>query len=268
MTSIEKDVIDALENCASISLNTLGGINHLLEQNDDFYRSKLLDEILKIVLNDIDIGSQSELKDLTNFVNKCLTLNDDEIVVRELALAICSHTDILKGCFKELISLLTNSNRTGFFRSQYLLSAFSLSLHSSAYKYAFIAYMLEEENYQEELFKDSYFKILGLSYSHFNQEDLFEKLEQLIKVYPNDELLYELGMAHMNKALNSEKQIDVRKNFKIAKDYFTKVDNTAYSNAECYKTALEIFLGFFSSERESFNIEKILELKNRVELSN
>ena len=266
MTSIERSIIEALENNVSISLDNLGGINHLLQQDDDFFRSKLLDQVLKVAINDIDLESQDALKNLTSFANKCLNLNDDEIVVKEIALAISANADQMIGCFKELISLLTESKRNGFFRSQYLISAFSLSLNSSSHKYSLMAYLLEDQNL-EELYKECYFKILGLSYSHFNQEDLFEKLQELIDLNPNDELLYELGMAHMYKALNAETISQAQLNFKTARDYFLKVDSSTYSNAVCYEAAIDIFLDYFNSENGNIDPEKILELNNQIEFS-
>ncbi|WP_333889184.1 hypothetical protein [Sphingobacterium siyangense] len=269
MTSIEINVMDALEKGESISLNGIGGINTLLEQDDNFFKSKILDEILQVVINEINEASPKVVKDITSFINKCLNLCDDEFVLKEISLAICTYANRLEGCFKELISLLLNSNKKGFFRSQYLISAFSISLTSATKKHSLIAYLLEEENYLEDLFQDCYYKILGLAYSHFNVEELLQKLEELLTdELNNDELLYEIGMAYLNKGLNADSRNLVIDNFKIAKDHFRGVDSNVYPNAICFEKVLQIFLDFFESNYKGINIEILTELENDLQFAN
>ncbi|WP_313157574.1 hypothetical protein [Sphingobacterium multivorum] len=269
MNSIEVNVVDALEKGESISLNHIGGINTLLEQDDNFFRSKILDEILQVVLNEINEASPEVVKDITSFINKCLLLCEDEFVLKEISLSICRYSNRLEGCFKELISLLSNSKRNGFFRSQYLISAFSISLTSATKKHSLIAYLLEEENFLEDLFQDCYYKILGLAYSHFNVEELLQKLEVLLtEELSNDELLYEVGMAYLNKGLNSDSKNLVIDNLKIAKNHFNNVDSNVYPNAICFEKVLEIFLDFFESNYKGINIESLTELENKLQFAN
>ncbi|AQX51311.1 hypothetical protein [Elizabethkingia anophelis] len=262
MNSIEKILVKNLENNIPLSLSLIGGLDGVKENRNDILYSKFLADIVNLIIDEADLTDLGIINFTTDLISDGLRSNSDEITVKEVVLVLSRNSDKFPGCFNTLIELLQKPSRKSFFKAQYLLAAFQIAIISKVKKHYFLAYLLEEDNFDDHHFFSHYIKILGLSYSYFDDESIFEKLIDLMSNRDNDNGLYEIGMSYLRKGITSMAHNEAYQYFNNAKKYFLKVDHTTQTDAYCYYLILEVL---FSYADGTFIIETIRKLLNRME---
>lgn len=262
MNSIEKILVKNLENNIPLSLSLIGGLDGVKENRNDILYSKFLADIVNLIIDEADLTDLAIINFTTDLISDGLRSNSDEITVKEVVLVLSRNSDKFPGCFNTLIELLQEPNRKSFFKAQYLLAAFQIAIVSKVKKHYFLAYLLEEDNFDDHHFFSHYIKILGLSYSFFDDESIFEKLIVLMSDQNNDNGLYEIGMSYLKKGIASRSHNEAYLNFNNAKTYFLKVDHDTQTDAYCYYLILEVL---FSYSDGSYIIETVNNLLNRIE---
>lgn len=262
MNSIEKILVKNLENNIPLSLSLIGGLDGVKENRNDILYSKFLADIVNLIIDEADLTDLAIINFTTDLISDGLRSNSDEITAKEVVLVLSRNSDKFPGCFNTLIELLQEPNRKSFFKAQYLLAAFQIAIVSKVKKHYFLAYLLEEDNFDDHHFFSHYIKILGLSYSYFDDESIFEKLIVLMSDQNNDNGLYEIGMSYLKKGIASRSHSEAYLNFNNAKTYFLKVDHDTQTDAYCYYLILEVL---FSYSDGSYIIEAVNNLLNRIE---
>lgn len=264
MNNIEKILIEKLENKLPLSLSLIGGLKGIDENRSEILSSKFLGVIVSLTVDKQDVTNQATTNFITDLISDGLKTNSDEFTVKEVILILCSNSEKFSGCFNILMDLLRDPKRNSFLKAQYLLAAFQIAVNSKVKKHYLIAFLLEEDNLGDQVYFPCYIKILGLSYSFFNDEGLFEKLSFLMSNRDDNDGLYEIAMSYLHKGITARTHKEAYQNFLNAKTYFSKVDSTVQTNAYCYYLILELL---FSYADDSYIVEKINELLDKMEQS-
>jgi tetratricopeptide (TPR) repeat protein len=235
---IELNVIAALESNSKISLEDLGGIEAVSNDWDTLSNSRLLDEILSIITSSLPETKYSDIK-LCDLYIRGISANTEPIAVRETIKLLCKHSARLADSFKSLLNLAGDHGRPAILRRYYLLGAFEIALGNPAKKHSIIAFLLDIEESESPVFLSHAIKILGVSYTLFSNEDLFDKLELLQDKCP-EESYYEMGMSWLHKALNSEVRLEVRESFSKAKTYFEEAIDWGRDDAKVFVVILHV----------------------------
>ncbi|WP_353100832.1 hypothetical protein [Myroides odoratus] len=242
MNRIEKIIIENLEKNISIDLLMIGGIEELKKNLKEIISSRFLNDIVNLIIAELDMTDKSNIDFVNNVVSKGLKFNIEEITVKDIILTLCSNSEKFLGCFDTLLELLNDSTRTTFLRSQYLLGAFQIATNNPAKKYYLIGYLLEVDSFEDDAFFSNYIKVLGLSYSFFEEEIIFDKLSKLTSTKENDDGFYEMGMSYLRKGITAKSHNKAYESFYEAKSYFERVDNLVQTDALCYSLILDALL--------------------------
>lgn len=241
---IEQIIIELLENNQYPDLQSLGGIAALYSQRHEYSDSKVLDEILRALLLGTSNDNTEKNKLVLEIFISGVTNNQDPISLRDTIHLLCKNVERLTGCFKILLELAGNKERPGILRRYYLLGAFEIALHDKSKKHSLIAYLVELESTDDKEFLGHAMKIIGLSYTLFNEDDLFEKLQGLVLEIEDEDGVYEVAMGWMHKALNSETQLQALFFFKKALAFFEKIQQADQYDAGNYILILKLIEGF------------------------
>lgn len=269
MNKIEEILKNNLEKYLPINLSTIGGLNALKESRKDILTSKFLDLVLNIIVDEVELGDREKISFITDFFSDGLKNNLDEITVREAVLTLCNNPEKLSGCFTTLLELLKDQGRNSFLKSQYLLAAFQIATYNKAKKHYLIGYLLEEDELDDQNYFSHYVKILGLSYSFFQDESIFERLTDVMNTSVDNDGLYEVGMGYLGKGISAISHTDAYYSFTKAKSYFNKVDFSTHTDAYCIDLILEILLSYVnkSSAKEQHIHDTLNKIENTIRLS-
>lgn len=268
MNKIEKILINNLEKNLPIKLSTIGGLDGLKENRKDILTSKFLDIVLNVIVDEVELGDREKISFITDFFSDGLKNNFDEITVREAVLTLCNNPEKLSGCFTTLLELLKDKDRNSFLKSQYLLAAFQIATYNKAKKHYLIGYLLEEEELDDKNYFSHYVKILGLSYSFFNDESIFERLTDVMDTSVDEDGLYEVGMGYLGKGISAISRADAYYSFTKAKSYFNKVDSSIHTDAYCIDLILEILLSYANKSAKEEQVHDTLnKIENIIRLS-
>jgi len=262
MNKIEEILINNLEKDIPISLSTIGGLDGLQESRKEILTSKFLDIVLNIIVDEVELTDREKISFITDFFSDGLKSNLDEITVREAVVTLCNNPEKLSGCFNTLLDLLKDRGRNSFLKSQYLLAAFQIATYNKAKKHYLIGYLLEEDELDDQNYFSHYVKILGLSYSFFQDESIFERLTDVMNTSVDDDGLYEVGMGYLGKGISAISHEDAYYSFNKAQSYFKKVDSSTNTDAYCIDLILEILLSYAN---KSVKAEQIHDSLNKIE---
>lgn len=155
-----------------------------------------------------------------------------------------------------------------FLKSQYLLAAFQIATYNKAKKHYLIGYLLEEDELDDQNYFSHYVKILGLSYSFFQDESIFERLTDVMDTSVDDDGLYEVGMEYLGKGISAISHADAYYSFTKAKSYFNKVGPSTHTDAYCIDLILEILLSYANKSAKEEEIHDTLnKIENIIRLS-
>lgn len=244
MSDVEHLVIEQLQLQQIPDLNRLGGLETVYSQLKAFTGSKLLDEILSAVIAGTSGEEAQENKYVVSMFIQGFKDNLDPIPLKETIHLLCRNAERLKGCFQTLLLLASDRNRLGILRRYYLLGAFEIALVDNAKKHALIGYLLEIDKEEDLYFLSHALKIIGVSYTLFGENDLFDKLQAITAEVNDQEGFYEMGMGWMYRALNAEDQTKALDYFDKARTFFKHLDFAEREDARCYTLTLDLLHGF------------------------
>ncbi|KLT63922.1 hypothetical protein [Pedobacter sp. BMA] len=256
---IESYFISKIEAGLTPNLDEIGGLSAVSKQCEAIAGSPILDEILSAVVQ-VAVHSDSSNKQLAiGIFNQAFLTNNDPIVIREALHLLSQNADLFGDCFKTLLKLADDVNRPGILRRYYLAGAFEIALNSPAKKHALIGYLLDTDGREDVSYISHLIKIIGLSFTFFDEKDLFKKLESLVGC-ADYERFFELGMGSLHKALNTVTHDESKMLFDHALEYFKHAEALGRDDALSYRIALEILHNFSNGEK----LDEIKMLKSRL----
>jgi hypothetical protein len=273
--SIDKQISEFLKDSKSINTSDLGGIDYLLINIESIYSSRFLPEILKSIINEIEKTSDSERSKCKNILLTSLRFCNDEFSIKEVIHIIeTGASSILKiedSCFLIYLEESKNIDKNSTVRSWFLEAAFRSSLNDKSRRFKLISSLIDisVEDCNEYLRHVS--KILGLSYSSWQEEELISKLEEIKDFNKgSDEVWFELGMCYLLNALNSETKEEALQNFILAKDHFKKAVelNSERPDGEAYEACISILLSLGDSQIKIDRNEKLDKITRAITIYN
>jgi hypothetical protein len=260
---IESYFITQLEEGNTPDLVSIGGIDAIFQQREALVKLPILEEILKVVVNNLDSSDRDQTENVTEFFNEAFLKNTHPITIREITHLLSQNVDVLTSCFKTLLKLSDDNTRPGILRRYYLAGAFEIALNSPAKKHTLIGYLLDADGTEDPSYITHLVKIIGLTFTFFEEEDLFIKLESLVEC-ADYERIFELGMGSLHKALNANEQQESKMLFSQALNYFKQAEALGREDAANYRIALEIFYKFTNGGKAE-DIENLaISLKNNI----
>lgn len=252
---IDKIVIKSLKDSSNIKLIDFGGIEYLKKDIENIYTSRFLPEILKIIVAEIESANDLERLEYEDIILNSLRFCDDEFSIREVIQItqneILSISDYKNSIFLIYLEESRNAKKKATVRSWFLEAAFRVSLSEKSKRFKLISHLIETPVKDEDLYLKHTSKILGLSYSSWQEEELIGKLEE-IKSFEKglDEVWFELGMCYLLMALNSETNENAISKFILAKDHFKKSIelNSERPDAIAYEASISILLSLNSTQ--------------------
>lgn len=246
---IDQIVIESLKNSNPIRLIDFGGAEYLKKNIENIYTSRFLPEILKIIVAEIESTNDLERLEYKNILLISLRFCDDEFSIREVIQItqneILSISDYKNSIFLIYLEESKNTKKKAIVRSWFLEAAFRASLSEKSKRFKLISHLIETPVKDENLYLKHVSKILGLSYSSWQEEELIGKLQE-IKSFEKglDEVWFELGMCYLLMALNSETNETALSKFILAKNHFKKSIelNSERPDAIAYEASISILL--------------------------
>jgi hypothetical protein len=268
---IDKIVIGALKNSNAITLIDFGGIEYLKKNIENIYTSRFLPEILKIIVVEIEKNTDFEMLEYENILLTSLRFCNDEFSIQEV-IRITQNESLITSNYKNSIFSIyleesKNLKKKAIVRSWFLEAAFRVSLSEKNKRFKLISHLIEISVEDNDLYLKHVSKILGLSYSSWQEEELIGKLDE-IKSFEKglDEVWFELGMCYLLLALNSTTNVTTISNFILAKDHFKKAIelNSERPDAVAYEASISILLSLNGTLFEIDRSEKLNEIKKAV----
>lgn len=246
---IENKLIIALEHDNTLTLADLGGIDSLYCNLSNITYSRFLPEFISILLTEIDELKKEDKKKAEVLIIYALENCNDEFniqaILKMFEYKLESQPKLCDSIYPVFITQSKNTENKSFNRGCFLESAFRIALKDKRKRFELLSHLIDVAvNDCNEYLKYSS-KIIGLSYSIWQENELFEKLEEIKQVGKgDDEVWFELGMCHLLKALNSQTQESAISSFIKAKKHFKKsiVFGSERSDAEAYYTIITILL--------------------------
>ncbi|MFB0498679.1 hypothetical protein ABID99_004916 [Mucilaginibacter sp. OAE612] len=260
MKEIEQLLIKLLQSGQLVSVDDLGGLNAYHDLIDVVANSKMMDEFLKILLEDAKIFDQNTNSPLIQeIIIRCFTDNNDPIAIRNAIETLCTQPQKLAYTFDTLLNRAGDVSGQSMIRGYFLLGAFEIAVRNKAKRYRLIGYLIGIETTDNPEYLKYVAKITGVCYTDFQTEDLVDKLTEFVTAkVGEDDALYELGMCFLTKALNSETQTLAIINFDSAMRLFRRAGAYGRYDADVYTAAILTLKKFVDREN-------ISELKVQVE---
>lgn len=268
---IDRIVIESLKNSSIITLIDFGGIEYLKKNIENIYTSRFLPEILKIIVVEIETNKDLEILEYENILLTSLRFCNDEFSIQEV-IQITQNESLLTSNYKSSIFSIylqesNNPNKKAIVRSWFLEAAFRVCLSEKNNRFKLISYLIEISIEDNDLYLKHVSKILGLSYSSWQEEELISKLGE-IKFFEKgfDEVWFELGMCYLLIALNSITNETAISNFILAKDHFKKAIelNSERPDAVAYEASISILLSLTGNLSEIDKSVKLDEITKAI----
>lgn len=268
---IDKIVIESLKNSNPIKLIDFGGIEYFKKNIENIHTSRFLPEILKIIVAEIESTNDLERLEYEDILLNSLRFCDDEFSIQEVIQItqneILSISDYKNSIFLIYLEESKNAKKKAIVRSWFLEAAFRVSLSEKSKRFKLISHLIETPVKDEDLYLKHTSKILGLSYSSWQEEELIGKLEE-IKSFKKglDEVWFELGMCYLLMALNSETNENAISKFILAKDHFKKSIelNSERPDAIAYEASISILLSLNNSQLGIIKKEKLEKITQAI----
>jgi len=260
---IETYIINQLENHQIPDISNIGGLDAVYQHRKELSISPIADEILRAVISGTDDQDQQQNKMISDLFSEVFLHNQDPIAVREVLRLLAANADCLKKCFSTLLELAGDATRAGILRRYYLAAVFEIALNDPAKKHRLIGYLLEADGSEDPEYLNHLIKIIGLSFTYFDQQDLFTKLESLENC-ANEERYFELGMGWLHNGLNAVDREESTTCFKNAFEQFTLAIDYGREDARNYTFVLDL-LDKFTKRAPASEIQPLINsFKNGV----
>ncbi|NNU33934.1 hypothetical protein HK413_06810 [Mucilaginibacter sp. S1162] len=270
MKDIEQLLIKSLQAGQSVSVDDLGGLNAYHELINVVANSKIMDEFLKILLEDAKIFDQTtESTLIQEIIIRCFADNNDPIAIRNAIETLCMQPQKLAYTFDTLLNRAGDVSGQSMIRGYFLLGAFEIAVRNKAKRYSLIGYLIDIKTTDDPEYLKYVAKITGVCYTNFQTEDLVEKLTEFVTAkVGEDDALYELGMCFLTKALNSATQTRAIANFDSAMKLFGEAGSHGRHDADVYTAAILTLKKFVDRENISELKEQLEALKRALSIYN
>jgi hypothetical protein len=272
---IDKLISDSLQSSKSISLWDFGGVDYLHDNIDVVYNSRFIPEILKCLINEMEILTESERIKCKNIFLTSLNFCNDLFSIREIIhLLESEEVSILKikeSCFLIYLEESKNADKNSIVRSWLLEAAFRSSLNDKSKRFKLISSLIDISVEDSDEYLRHVSKILGLCYSSWQEEELLSKLEEIKDFNKgSDEVWFELGMSYLLNALNSETKEEAFQNFILSKNHFQKSIelNSERPDGEAYEACISILLSLRDSKYQIDIEEKLKNITRAITIYN
>jgi len=275
MHPIDKLICEAVQKSKSITLFDLGGIDYLHDNIEIVSSSRFLPEILKIIITEIEESKNLERSKCENILLTSLRFCNDEFSIKEVIHLIetgASFVVSLKdSSFIIYLEESNNNKKNSIVRSWFLEAAFRSSLSDRSKRFKLISHLIDISVEDNDMYLKHVSKILGLSYSSWQEKELIDKLEE-IKAYKkgSDEVWFELGMSYLLIALNSVTNEEAISNFIFAKEHFKKSIelDSERPDAVAYEASISILLSLSGSQFEIDRKENLYKITQAITIYN
>lgn len=248
MDKIEDYLVQLLQGGRQVRVDDLGGASFYRDHLDVIASSRLMDEFLRILLEDDNIIDEQQHSTLIQeVVDKCIVMNSDPVAIRNAVEIIGKMADALVQTFDLLLNRANDSSLQASARGYLLLGAFETSGKNKSKRYGLIGYLVDVDLNDDPEYLKYVAKITGLCYSDVQVEDLVSKLKEFVnRNAGEDDALYELAMCLFTKAFNSSTHSQAIENFDSALKLFQQASLYDRLDAEVYAAAilaLKTFIG-------------------------
>ncbi|MVN90529.1 hypothetical protein [Mucilaginibacter aquatilis] len=270
MKEIEQLLIKSLQAGESVSVDDLGGLNTYHDSIDVIANSKMMDEFLKILLEDITIFDQAaESPLIQDIVIRSFANNNDPVAIRNAIETLCTQPGRLAYTFDTLLHRAGDASGQSLNRGYFLLGAFEIAIRNKAKLYSLIGYLISVKTSDDPRYLKYVAKIIGVCFTDFQTEDLVDKLTEFVAAkVGEDDALYELGMCFLTKALNSATQTQAISNFDSAMKLFKQASLYGRHDADVYTAAILTLKKFVDRETISRLKEQVEALKRALSIYN
>lgn len=268
---IEDIVIDSLKNSKRITLLDIGGIEEFKKNFSDIKTSKFLSELLKIIIDEIESSiniNKMEYEDiLLSSLQNCndmFSIQEVISILESFSFSTSNHNDSL---FFIYLNEANNHNKLPIVRSWLLEAAFRFALKDKSKRFRLITAIIEISMNEDDLYLKHASKILGLSYSCWQEEELVNKLEEIkLNSKSLDDVFYELGMCFLLKALNSDTKETAILNFINSKNHFKRAVelNIERPDAIAYESCISILITLSKSDLDLNFQENLNEITKAI----
>jgi hypothetical protein len=248
---IERILVNALEDGQVLSLEDFGGLPELEFHKSRLAKSPFTSKFIDIVLSNINKLTTHETKLAESFILDCFEKITDEFVIQEAIDCFESYRPLSKNledkCFRIALQEAQNLEKSSITRAWNLEAALRLSIEVPARRYQLLSYLVELNSEDEPEYLRHAAKIIGLTNAFWQDDALIVVLENLaISELASDEVYFELGLASLAKALDSESSAMARNQFKETCTLLQKsMDKREQRpDAEAYHAAISILLAF------------------------
>lgn len=256
---MEKQLIKALEEGKTVTLNDLGGLRSLEENSITIANSPLMSEFLSIVLNEFHKLNETEIDLAEKLILFCFEKVTDGLVIQEAIYYLDSYRPFSKNfedkCFKITLQEAQNLQKAPMTRAMSLECAFRFALDNSGRRYKLLSYLVDLPIEDDPEYLRHVAKIVGLAHTFWDNNDpeneLYHILEKLASIESgSDEAYFELGLASLACALDAESHDIAKDKFKQAWLLFQKSMDKREDrpDAEAYHATISMLLSFENND--------------------
>lgn len=275
LNPIDKLISDSLQNSKTITLSDFGGIDYLHDNLETVYSSRFLPEILKHLINEIEILTDSERRKCKNIFLTSLRFCNDVYSIKEVIDLLESDgiliLKIKESCFLIYLEESKKTDKNFIVRSWLLEAAFRSSLVDRSKRFKLISNLIDISVDDSDEYLRHVSKILGICYSSWQEEELLNKLEELKDFNKgSDEVWFELGMCYLLNALNSDTKEEAFRNFILSKDHFQRSGelNSERPDGEAYEECISILLSLRDYKFQIDRKEKLKKITRAITIYN
>ncbi len=272
---MEKQLIKALEEGKTVTLNDLGGLRTLEENSITIASSPLMSEFLSIVLNEFNKLNETEIDLAEKLILLCFEKVTDGLVIQEAIYYLDSYRPFSKSfedkCFKITLQEAQNCQKSPITRAMSLECAFRFTLYNSGRRFKLLSYLVDLPIEDDPEYLRHAAKIVGLAHTFWAENELISVLEKLANIESgSDEAYFELGLASLASALDAESHDVAQNKFKQAWLLFQKSMDKREDrpDAEVFHAAISMLLSFENNDVQKNYSHNLARLNKALSIYN
>jgi len=276
---MEEQLIKALEDGKTVTLNDLGGLKALEKNRITIANSPVMGEFLSILLNEFNNLNETEIDLAEKLILLCLEKVTDGLVIQEAINCLESHRPFSKSfedkCFKITLQEAQNCQKASITRAISLECTFRFALDNSGRRYKLLSYLVDLPIEDDPEYLRHAAKVVGLAHTFWANNDpeneLFGVLEKLANIESgSDEAYFELGLASLASALDAESHDIAKNKFKQARSLFQKSMDKREDrpDAEVFHAVISILLSFENSDVQKNYSDNLARLNKALSIYN
>ena len=272
MSSVEKLLIQHLDDGLPLSVAALGGEDALLADAGALAVSPLFDELLVALCQDwsqLTKHADIEALILKSFgASGPITLSNSLDIIFRFGI-------VLKRIAKPLAELLLlrlnkrTTERESLVAARALEGLLRLSLERLITKYALLGTLTAVQNNETELFARHAARIILVAYEQWRDEDLLESL-RLLSAIPGAtaEANYSLGLAELLRAFEQPTRDAIYERLEIAGKHFREsiLHSEERDDAVAYASVIDVLLYFKDTSQQAAALRAIERLERAVSM--